>query len=174
MGVDGAAYPQSREGPTLECETMVGSERWRPNAPQVIGEVIDDEAILIDLESGSYFSLVGTGALIWAGIERGATLDDLVASLDRVCGGVPGDTRQQVEAFLADLASHQLIVATDGHTPTAGGPVEPHPAEAGVTRAYQPPTLQRFDDMQELILLDPIHEVDEQEGWPRAKAQSPE
>jgi Coenzyme PQQ synthesis protein D (PqqD) len=151
---------------------MVGSERWRPNAPRVIGEVIDDEAILIDLESGSYFSLVGTGALIWSGVEQGASVEDLVASLDRACGGVPADTDQQVQAFLAELADHQLIVAADGRPVVA--PDGHAPAEAGATRPYEPPTLQQFDDMQELILLDPIHEVDEQEGWPRAKAPSSE
>jgi hypothetical protein len=156
---------------------MAGSERFRPNSPRVIGEVMDDEAILIDLESGSYFSLVGTGALIWAGVEQGASIDEMVAALDRACGGVPADTGQLVSDFLDDLASHDLVVATEGPAPAGGADSEV--PSAGVAssagpRVFEPPSLQQFDDMQELILLDPIHEVDEQEGWPRAKAPSPE
>jgi hypothetical protein len=30
--------------------------------------------------------------------------------------------------------------------------------------------LERYEDMQDLILLDPVHEVEE-EGWPRAKTK---
>jgi hypothetical protein len=30
---------------------------------------------------------------------------------------------------------------------------------------YKPPAIERFDDLEELLVLDPIHEVDEA-GWP--------
>jgi len=33
------------------------------------------------------------------------------------------------------------------------------------------PVLERYTDMQELLLIDPIHDVDET-GWPRRKEQS--
>jgi hypothetical protein len=37
--------------------------------------------------------------------------------------------------------------------------------------AFSPPVLQKFSDMQELLLVDPIHEV-KAEGWPLTKSQS--
>ena len=154
---------------------MVGSERMRPNTPRVIGEVIDDEAILIDLETGSYFSLVGSGAHIWSAIERGASGDEIVASLQAVCAGVPADAPDLVSAFLDELAAAELVVVAPPTDPggssvaNGAGPVR---SSAGPA-AFEPPAIQRFDDMQELILLDPIHEVDETQGWPRAKTQAP-
>ena len=33
----------------------------------------------------------------------------------------------------------------------------------------QAPALEIYDDMAELILSDPIHEVDEDVGWPRKR-----
>ncbi len=33
---------------------------------------------------------------------------------------------------------------------------------------YAPPALETYTDMQELLLLDPIHDVDET-GWPAAR-----
>jgi hypothetical protein len=34
--------------------------------------------------------------------------------------------------------------------------------------AFVPPSLAKFQDMQDLLLLDPIHETDEP-GWPARK-----
>jgi hypothetical protein len=161
---------------------MTGSVRFRPNRPRVIGEVIDDEAILIDLETGSYFSLVGSGAHVWSAVERGDSVDELLASLAVACGELPTGAPDQVSAFLQELAGAELIVAFDvdpstSSTSSAHGSADPTAdttvrSSAGPGR-YEPPAVQRFDDMQELILLDPIHEVDEHEGWPRAKTQAP-
>jgi hypothetical protein len=152
---------------------MVGSERFHPNSPRVIGEVIDDEAILIDLETGSYFSLVGSGALIWSAIEHGATVDEMVAALDAVCGGVPSDAGLQVAAFVGDLRDSHLIVAGASAAPAVPPPAPAGPISSAGPHTFEPPAITRFDDMQELILLDPIHEVDPSEGWPRAKSQAP-
>ncbi len=154
-------------------------ERYRPNRPRVIGEVIDDEAILIDLETGSYFSLVGSGAHVWSAVERGETVDELLASLAEQCAQLPPEARDQIESFLVELVQAELIVAADGPAgdaspdPPDGAGVEPAVQSSAGPGRYEPPTVQRFDDMQELILLDPIHEVDEDEGWPRAKIQAP-
>ncbi len=161
---------------------MTGSVRYRPNRPRVIGEVIDDEAILIDLETGSYFSLVGSGAHVWSAVERGDTVDEMLATLAVMCDAVPVEARDQVGSFLEELALAELIVSAEADSGAASG-TSPgdgaaHQAGSAVVSSagpgtYEPPAIQRFDDMQELILLDPIHEVDESEGWPRAKSQAP-
>jgi hypothetical protein len=39
--------------------------------------------------------------------------------------------------------------------------------------AFQPPTLRKYTDMQDLLLIDPIHEVDDL-GWPGVKAKGRE
>jgi len=39
--------------------------RYRPNAPQVIAETIAGEAMIVNLATGHYFSLQGSGADIW-------------------------------------------------------------------------------------------------------------
>ena len=43
------------------------------------------------------------------------------------------------------------------------------PAVVAGTRLSEP-RLEKFDDMQHLILLDPVHEIDETMGWPRIRA----
>ena len=35
--------------------------------------------------------------------------------------------------------------------------------------AFVVPTLEKYTDMEALLLADPIHEVDEAAGWPKPK-----
>jgi hypothetical protein len=37
----------------------------------------------------------------------------------------------------------------------------------GVGIDYVPPVLERFDDVRNLLLIDPIHQVDQEYGWPK-------
>ncbi len=78
-------------------------------------------------------------------------------------GGHTWPGRDQTGAFLgksaADLKANDLIRDTG----EGAGAFSP-PAIQG---AFAPPRLQRYTDMQDLLLLDPIHDVDEV-GWPVA------
>lgn len=42
----------------------------RINTPTVVGQVIDGEAVVINLQNGAYYSLVGSAAAIWEALER--------------------------------------------------------------------------------------------------------
>ena len=53
---------------------MQTETRFRLNAPNVIAEMIEGEAILVDLRTGNYYSIQGSGSQIWEAIARGATL----------------------------------------------------------------------------------------------------
>ena len=41
-----------------------------------------------------------------------------------------------------------------------------HAALLGLDWSGEPPQIEVFDDLAELIFADPIHDVDEQVGWP--------
>ena len=43
--------------------------RLRVNRPTVISETIDGEAVVINLDSGHYYSLDGTAGEIWSLVE---------------------------------------------------------------------------------------------------------
>ena len=40
-------------------------------------------------------------------------------------------------------------------------------------KAFAKPKLSKFGDMQDLLLLDPIHDVDQQ-GWPNSPENNPQ
>jgi hypothetical protein len=74
-----------------------------------------------------------------------------------------------VGAFLGELVEAGLLVAGEAEP-------DPMPAPAPVDRPapWAAPALETFTDMQELILLDPVHEVEPGQGWPVARPDGPE
>ena len=46
---------------------------------QVISRLVDDETVVLDLESGMYFGLDGVGKRIWESVAEGHSLGEIVA-----------------------------------------------------------------------------------------------
>ena len=139
--------------------------QFEVNAPHIVGEVIDGEAIIMDLKSGHYYSCLNIGAAIWRGIEAGMDTAGLPGLLRGRFPDSGDEVARDVAAFLAQLQEYQLI-----------RPAGPDAAGSGTTGdlfdgidAYASPELQAYTDMKDLLLLDPVHEVDDA-GWPEAKS----
>jgi hypothetical protein len=143
----------------------MNDQRFRLGGPGVVHETVDEETIIVNLDTGSYYDLNATGACIFQGLARSASVAEIVSDLEKTYGIDPTRASVDVQKLVAQLLDEQLIVsAIDGN-----GQVRPEdgpgPAAAG-TRSYIAPALGKHTDMQELLLLDPVHDVDET-GWPR-------
>jgi len=142
----------------------VHNASYRVNTPTVAAETVDGEVLMIHLESGNYYSLRAVGASIWAGIELGVPLPEIAAAL-RDGYGVD-DADELVAEFVAELVREELLAATDAAEPRDATPWQP-PALDG---DFVGPRLEKYTDMQHLILLDPVHEVDAGQGWPTRRS----
>jgi coenzyme PQQ synthesis protein D (PqqD) len=139
------------------------TSRFRVNSPNVIHETIEGEVILIDLGTGTYYSLREAGAAIWQAIEQGAGEDEIAAALEARYEAPNGEIGEAVRRLLAELRSEGLV-REEEHG--ADRPDTMTSDSTGVTRApFHAPTLEKHTDMQDLILLDPVHEVGAS-GWP--------
>ncbi len=52
-------------------------------SPEIVHETVDGEVIAIDLANGSYYSLAGSGPVIWAVLGAGAGEAEIAAALGR-------------------------------------------------------------------------------------------
>lgn len=142
--------------------------RIRINIPQVVHETIDGETVILNLDNGNYYSLVGTGAHIWDYVEKGATVKDIIERLYRDYEAGREDIESEVNKFLSELMKEDLTTSNGADTfhslETSNDQVET--AAEGKKPNFTAPVLNKYTDMQDLLLLDPIHEVDEQAGWP--------
>jgi hypothetical protein len=141
--------------------------RFRVKSPEVVHETIDGEVVIIHFDTGNYYSLDHVGADVWGLVEHGATLQQIVEGLGRRYDGDQGNMEAAVQGFVDELLRENLVVGEDTGEATSSGN-RPAPTQAGqqIERpGFVPPFLHKYTDMQELLLLDPIHEVDET-GWP--------
>ena len=142
---------------------MDRSLRFRINGPQVVHQTIDGEVVIINLESGCYYSLDNVGAEVWGLIEENAALGEVAQALGRLYDAPAESIDSSVEHFVASLCDESLLVpSSDAITPSAPGVTE---TAANGRAPFKPPTLQKYTDMQDLLLIDPIHEVGDL-GWP--------
>ncbi|HWA55276.1 MAG TPA: PqqD family protein [Solirubrobacterales bacterium] len=130
--------------------------------PEIVHEAVDGEVIAIDLGSGSYYSLAGSGPLVWELLAQGASETELREALEARFGGVE-TIAADISTLLEQLRESGLIVEAE---PAEG--VAAVTAESG-EESYESPRFERYTDMKDYFLLDPIHEVDTT-GWPRPAA----
>lgn len=80
-------------------------------APHVIAREVGQETVLLDLESGTYFGLDGTGTRIWQLIEEGKSLsevcDIMMSEYDVARDVIETDTI----VLLAELEEKKLVSA---------------------------------------------------------------
>jgi hypothetical protein len=135
--------------------------------PQVIHETIEGETIIIDLVSGTYYSLQGSGPEIWHGVAEGESAAAIVERLAHVYAGDRGEIAAAVAEFLGELEAERLIAAAEAGANGVGPVGEAVTAigSNGHGAAFAPPKLEKYTDMQDIILLDPVHQVDDR-GWP--------
>lgn len=137
------------------------------NEPNVASEEIDDEIIIVNLLTGSYYSTTDVGAYVWKQIADGQTVSSVVDHLtDRFAGN--GETIElDIIEFVEKLSQQELIRVSDGR-PADGHATNRDQSSRPLPETYSEPVLNCYTDMKDLLLLDPVHDV-EDAGWPSAK-----
>jgi hypothetical protein len=150
---------------------MVLSARFQVSGPKIVHEVFDDEVVIINLDTGTYYSVKGVAAEVWNRID-GETVKDIVDDLTRRYGTGEQEVAPFVMRFLDELQREGLIVTAETLRERAGEGRNTTAQVRPGSGQFQAPVLHKFDDMQELLLLDPIHDFDDA-GWPIAKPAEP-
>ncbi|MFC1638852.1 PqqD family protein [Patescibacteria group bacterium] len=140
---------------------MGDKQTYKTNDAKVISEVLDGETILINLETGNYYSMNDTGSTVWKLLQVGSGVDGMKAAL--VAGYEVDDSAaaKDLQAFLDTLQADELIVAQAADAAHQAPPAAPPTTR----RPFEAPAMTKYEDMQQMLLADPIHDVDEQ-GWP--------
>ena len=148
---------------------MAENINFSVNQSKVVFERFDEEIVLINLENGNYFSIREVACSIWELIEQGHQKDVILAGIAETYKMKIGDIEKDVQEFIDQLIKEGLIESQNSDSPqdskfvnSLNGKINPK------ENIYTKPILEIYSDMQDLILLDPIHEVDET-GWPNVK-----
>jgi hypothetical protein len=137
--------------------------------PQVLHESIEGEVIVIDLATGTYYSLRDAAAEVWELVSHapGVAAEDVADVLSRRYEDAPSDIAAEVARLVSMLEAEGLLRRVEvGVAPPLR--VLGDAASVSEPRPFRSPRLEKYTDMQDLVLLDPVHEVGSS-GWPHAQ-----
>ncbi|MGD0279475.1 MAG: PqqD family peptide modification chaperone [Smithella sp.] len=146
-------------------------DRLKINEPNIVHENIDGETVILNLDSGNYYSVVDAGADIWGYIEKGAPVCEILPLIRENYECSRADEENAVNSFISQLKLEGLVIAADDKSAASSLPQnwKDQITIREVKTVFNAPVLSKYTDMQDLLLLDPIHEVDAT-GWPSIKA----
>jgi len=147
---------------------MNTKNRIKINVPKIVHETIDGETVILNLDKGNYYSLVGIGAEIWDFIENNATMGSVIENISNNYQGEQGDIEVAIDSFVSELLREGLVIPDNENNPEneESSHVQVQSGLKEKKLSFEAPKLNKYTDMQDLLLLDPIHDVDDKKGWP--------
>lgn len=126
----------------------MGMDTYRVNEAAIVAELFDNEAIIMDLSDGLYYTLSGTAAEIWSLIEAGFSTVAMATHLSARHNVDLKTCEADVKALISELLEKSIILeATDA--PAAGT------VEEGDYGPYGAPKVICHTDMAEVMAMDP-------------------
>lgn len=125
---------------------------------------LDNEVIIVNLETGAYYSGTGSFADLWTLLGCGYDLAQSIHILALTYNTESQSIEQDVQECINHLLDRSLLIENSA-SPTQSQ--EGNPLPTMVRGAWTAPTFLEFTDMWELIKLDPVHDVDDS-GWPHS------
>lgn len=121
----------------------------RINEPDVTADFSDDDAVLINLRNGRYYRVEGPGLRALRALSE-APAHELIV--------VEDVARPELERFARLLVDRHLLAGDVERC--RFGPLGD--SESG----GQTLDLEEYGDLEDLLGLDPIHDVEPMKGWP--------
>jgi len=121
------------------------------NTDLVAAEIVDGEAVIINLSNGLYYTMDKVGAEVWQLIERRRSVQQMASEIAARYGVDP-------EAVLGDLGPVVAELVAEGLVLTENGSAAPDDAPVGLPQPsapYTKPAVTRYADMSEVLALDP-------------------
>jgi hypothetical protein len=135
---------------------------YQINTGGISFERLDGEVVIISFETGKYLNSNNAAADILFLIEHGVARESWSRILSSHFAGFD-DTNSGIDEFLTLAYEEKLLLL--------GDEVEAKLVELPsdyVRKGWETPTLLVFDDLADLLLIDPIHDTSTS-GWPTQK-----
>ncbi len=130
-----------------------GDARFGLASARVMANDYGDEVVAANLDTGWFYSFTGTHRAVWCALADGYSVAEVKAAT------ASPSAADVVDAVVEQTVAAQLLAETQRPVPErALAPVEWLEGDSGI---------EAFDDLQDALLLDPVHDVADA-GWPFA------
>lgn len=142
---------------------------YKLNEEKMFADITDGVAIVINGQSGIYYGMNNFGSAVFENLIKGVSTEIILDELKKIPDVAP-DIESRFRNFVDIAVAKELLIPGESS------------AEAEIiidvaTAANDEFNLDisEYNDAQELLLADPIHEVKEETGWaPQKDALNPD
>ncbi len=136
---------------------------YRINEEKMFFDMEDGQAIIINSMTGYYYGMTPLGSVIVDLVLKGVGRRSLLARL-KTLKDCPQDIEEKLDAFLKELVDKEILIADDKDEEC------PEIEESALAEGYDL-TVEEFSEVQDLILADPVTEVELGDDWEPLKTQ---
>jgi len=131
---------------------------YKLNEEKMFYDMAEGQAIVINFTTGIYYGTSSLGSAVLDALLAGADTQTVLTALQAL-PGCPEDMEAQLRAFIGQLLEKEVITAGE----STGAPCAIDTAALADGFLL---TVDEFAEVQDLILADPVHDVDVEQGWP--------
>jgi len=126
------------------------------NEEKMFADVTDGIAIIINSETGIYYGMNSFATNVYENIVKGVSAEKLLSELKML--NITG-LEENFQEFIKAMVDKEILI--EGPQSDTEVSINLEAAnESGYALEFK-----EYDDAQELLLADPIHEVKEETGW---------
>jgi hypothetical protein len=137
---------------------------YKLNTEKMFYDMADGQAIVINFVTGMYYGTSDLGSKVLDALIQGKAPQQIIEKIKNNEGCVV-DIDQHVERFIAALTEKEILISDD----------QPYSQEllnnVVVVDGDYSLELNEFAEVQDLLLADPVHDVEANIGWPRLKEE---
>jgi hypothetical protein len=164
--------PAKRSEPVIEAkESNSVHVRYTADQDRIVAEVLEGEVMVVDLASGYYYVLEGTGADLWSLLANGSSVSEAAVALTRRYAASPAEIEAAAADFVNQLLAENLLdpAGDEMHSAAVVSTEAVDVTEAvDAPRPFTLPAMYKYTDMANLVQMDPIRDFEESR-WPRRK-----
>jgi len=131
---------------------------YRLNEEKMFYDMAEGQAIVINFTTGMYYGTSSLGSAVLDALLAGAAAETVCKSIQTL-PGCPEDMEAQLNTFIDQLLEKEIIVPAE--STGAACTID----ASSLADGFQL-TVDEFAEVQDLILADPVHDVDVEQGWP--------
>ncbi|MDY6363377.1 MAG: PqqD family protein [Cyanobacteriota bacterium] len=131
---------------------------YKLNEDKMFADITDGIAIVINSETGIYYGMNSFGTNVYENIVSGVDTDKILKALKKI-PNVPENIEKNFKMFVDAMVEKEVLLPADSND------AEPNIDASLAKDDDYALELKEYNDAQELLLADPIHEVKEETGW---------
>lgn len=131
---------------------------YKLNDSEMFSDITDNIAVVINAQTGVYYGMNAAGTLVYKYITEGADIKDIKNHLKNI-PQAPADMDLKVDSFIKELLDKNIIVP--GDTVALNFSID----ASILAKDNFELKVGEYLDAQELLLADPIHDVEKEKGW---------